>query len=138
MGLIILFFFDVIIFGALVVWVLLLMIMAIPVVSKNPYLKARAIMTFIPASIILSSLIISLFFGVFGPVQRTAPAFVYFFTLYLLYTIFLMIGYWPTESAFKGSLGNPNTASESTKIFGTDTTYTEFNQDAHYIPDDDL
>jgi len=134
-GLVFLFFFDAILFGALVVWVLMLMILSVPVVMKLPHLKARFLMATIPAVILISSLVIALFFGIFGPVQRTAPAFVYFFTAYNLYAIILLIGYWPTESAFKGAFRNP---SENTPIFGSDANYSEFQQDKEYINDDQL
>ena len=134
-GLVVLFFLCAVLFGALVVWVLMLMILAVPVVMKNPYLKARYTMAVVPASIAILSLIIALFFGVFGPVSRTAPSFVYFFTLYNLYSIIMMIGYWPTQSAFKGNYEN---VSENTRIFGTDANYSEFHQDKQYLPNDEL
>lgn len=114
----------------------MLMILSVPVIMKNRHLKARFLMASLPAIVLLTSLIIALFFGVFGPVQRTAPSFVYFFTVYNLYVFILVIGYWPTESSFRGTLSNPT--DENTKIFGNDANYSEFQVDKRYIDNDAL
>ena len=128
-----LFFLDAITFGAIAIWVMLLMVLGAPTVSKQPYLKARYLMALVPAVIVIVSLIGALLFGVFGPVQRTAPSFVYFYTLYNLYVIILLIGYWPINSAF-----NRGTKAETTPIFGSDANYSEFSGDKNFMQDSSL
>ena len=110
-GLVILFFLDAAMYGAIVVWVMFLMVLSISVVRHEQHLLSRFLMAAVPGLLVISSLIIALFFGVFGPVARTAPSFVYFYTLYNLYVVVLLIGYWPVESSFRaaGSFSSENT-----------------------------
>ena len=104
------------------VWIVFLMALCVPVVRQEQHLTARFMMAGVPGAVVIISLICGFFFGVFGPVQRTAPSFVYFFTLYNLYVLILLIGYWPANSTF-GMLGNPQ---ESTPIFNS--TFTQFKE----------
>merc|ERR1712137_792748 len=132
-GLVILFFLDAAVYGAIVVWVMFLMVLSISVVRHEQHLLSRFLMAAVPGLLVISSLIIALFFGVFGPVQRTAPSFVYFYTLYNLYVIILLIGYWPINSAF-----NRGTKAETTPIFGSDANYSEFSGDKNFMQDSSL
>lgn len=110
-GLVILFFLDAALYGGIVVWVMFLMVLGISVVRQEAHLLSRFLMAAVPGLLVITSLIIALFFGVFGPVARTAPSFVYFYTLYNLYVVVLLIGYWPVESHFReaGAVTSENT-----------------------------
>eukprot|EP01095_Lingulamoeba_sp_RSL-Kostka_P008948 TRINITY_DN3054_c0_g4_i1.p1 TRINITY_DN3054_c0_g4~~TRINITY_DN3054_c0_g4_i1.p1 ORF type:complete len:477 (+),score=119.67 TRINITY_DN3054_c0_g4_i1:50-1480(+) len=117
-GLVIMFFFCSILFGGILVWVLVLMMLAIPVVWQKKYLTARFSVLAIPTVVVLFSIVGGLFFGSFGPIRRTAPSFVYFFTLYNLYVLVLLFSYWPIKrTGFTDNLSNPT---EFTPIYGNE------------------
>lgn len=114
-ALVILFFSAALLFGGLIVAILVIIMLAIPVAVAKRSLMPRLLFATIPAVIVISSVVGGLFFGVFGPVQRTAPAFVYYYTLYNLYGWVLMIGYWPQL----GNRPTQQTDSEASPIFGS-------------------
>lgn len=116
-------------------WVIGLIVLCIMTLKRQPMVIARFSLAAIPTGIIIISQVFALLLGQIGPVRRTAPSFVYFFTLYNLYVIILMIGYWPMQSSFKQPA---NRVSENTPIFGSDANYSEFATDKQYIENEAL
>jgi len=119
-----LFFADASIYGVLVICVLLLMGLSIAPVHDDQYLLPRFLMTALPSLFVILSLVGAFLFGVFGPVHRTAPSFVYFCTLYNLYVAVLLVGYWPLRTAFHQGVNVP---SERTPIYSD--TFMSYKED---------
>jgi len=119
-----LFFTDASIYGVVVICVLLLMGLSIAPVHDDQYLLPRFLMTALPSLFVILSLVGAFLFGVFGPVHRTAPSFVYFCTLYNLYALVLLVGYWPRPSAFHQGVNVP---SERSRIYSE--SFTSYKED---------
>lgn len=114
-GLSLLFFTCALLFGGLLVWILVLLMLAVPVAMQQKHLSHRFIYVAIPTGVCLLSILGGLFFGSFGPIRRSATAFMYYSTLYNVYALVLLIGYWPVSSRFGEGSSNP---SEASPIYG--------------------
>lgn len=133
-GLVFLFFFCSLLFGAIIVWIIVIIMLAFPVVHKTPENAHRFYALTIPTIIVLISIVGSLFFGSFGPVRRNAPAFMYFFTLYNIYVWVIAFCFWPAKPNFSRA-SNP---SEFSPIYKDEKPSDIFSGGAAEINDDDL
>lgn len=114
-GLIALFFINLFLFAGIIIWVISLAILAFTNIKKErPHLMKRYCVLLVPSVFVILSIILGLFFGTFGPIQREAPGFVYFFTMYNLYVWVLLVAYWPMQSSLPSSYGG--SSSEATPI----------------------
>ena len=112
-GLVALFFINIFIFAGIIIWAIILAVLTFTVVKKDrPEQLVRYSVILVPSAFVILSIVLGLFFGTFGPIQREAPGFIYFFTLYNLYVWILLIAYWPVTSSFTSS----NIITESTPI----------------------
>ena len=81
-------------------------------VSRNTRHFARYSAATIPAAVVVLCIVGGLFFGVFGAIQRNAPSFVFYFTLYNILVGVLLLFYWPIKTE---NVSQP--VSESSSIF---------------------
>lgn len=108
-------------YGAIVLWVILLIAMAVSKVIKDRGLFVNRLLLLGTASgVMIASMVVSLLFGNFGPINKTSVAFVYFFTLNNLYTWIVTAGYWPynlVNNDLASTMAQTSENSEDTPIF---------------------
>lgn len=112
-GELVLFYLVAVAYCAIVIWLVVLVILAAPVVWSKGYLFNRLNFTGIPTCACIFSVIVGLFSGTIGPVGRTSVGFMYFFALYNVYCYLLCYGYWPHKDTYA-------TLPEPTPTFGED------------------
>jgi len=107
-GMLILFWFISIMYGAIIIWLIVLIVMTVPVVNQKKYLLNRFVFIGIPTILCIFSVIIGIFTGTLGPFNRDSLGLVYFLTLYNVYTFLLVAGCWPVDESLLGAtLGGP-------------------------------
>jgi len=114
-GVQVLFYMVAVVWTAIMVWVVVLVAMTIPTVTRKTYLMTRFLFFAIPTGLCVISIMAGVFAGSFGPLRRNTLSFMYFLTLFNVYVFFLTWGYWPVQEGFKDT--NPTEASRLT--FGT-------------------
>eukprot|EP01126_Amoeba_proteus_P052032 TRINITY_DN6256_c0_g1_i27.p1 TRINITY_DN6256_c0_g1~~TRINITY_DN6256_c0_g1_i27.p1 ORF type:complete len:354 (-),score=46.96 TRINITY_DN6256_c0_g1_i27:31-1092(-) len=91
-----------------------ILVLTLAITNKDrPDKRVRFYFFTIPTLITIMSVLVGLFAGTLGPFGRDTPSFVYFISLYNIYTYILIWGFWPIDSGIK-VLGNPT---EGTRIF---------------------
>jgi len=100
-GVLVLFYLVAINYCVIVIWLVVLVILAVPVVWSKGYLFNRFNFTGIPTCLCIFSVIVGLFSGTIGPVGRTSVGFMYFYALYNAYCGVLCFGYWPHADTYR-------------------------------------
>jgi len=96
-GLIVLFWLTSAIYGGVIIWLIVLVVMTIPVVNSKKYLMNRFMFVGVPTVICVFSVIVGIFTGTLGPFNRDSLGLVYFLTLYNMYVYLLVVGTWPVD-----------------------------------------
>jgi len=96
-GLLVLFWLISAIYGGIIIWLIVLVVMTIPVVNSKKYLMNRFVFIGVPTVICIASVIVGIFTGTLGPFNRNSLGFVYFLTLYNVYVFLLVAGTWPVD-----------------------------------------
>eukprot|EP01088_Endostelium_zonatum_P020901 TRINITY_DN792_c0_g1_i1.p1 TRINITY_DN792_c0_g1~~TRINITY_DN792_c0_g1_i1.p1 ORF type:complete len:486 (+),score=82.39 TRINITY_DN792_c0_g1_i1:201-1658(+) len=101
-GMLVLFWFISILYGAIIIWLIVLIVMTVPIVNQKKYLLNRFVFIGIPTILCIFSVIIGIFTGTLGPFNRDSLGLVYFLTLYNVYTYILVAGCWPVDESLLG------------------------------------
>lgn len=131
------FLFSGMAFGIVIVAAVGMVLAAVPQVARHRRLMSRFAASGSLSAFVMFSGFVGLLFGAFGPVQRTAPATIYYLVLNNLYVYLLALAYWPVKSPTPSM---PSAPTEVSPIFRPDEDVfgTGEGKDSAYIQDEDL
>jgi len=117
-GIQVMFYIVSIIWVAIIIWIVILAVLTIPVVVRKGYLMNRFLFFAIPTGICILSVLIGIFSGTIGSVNKTTLAFVYLTSMFNVYVYMLLWGYWPAKDVVPSDARDPTTqTSEESPLY---------------------
>ncbi|KAL6061773.1 hypothetical protein QOT17_012667 [Balamuthia mandrillaris] len=103
MGLFAIFYLTSCLYGAIVLWLIILVALTVPIVASQRNTLLRFLYFGVPTLVCIMSVVIGIFTGSLGPFNRESVGFMYYTTMYNVYVWILLAGNWPVSFSSSAS-----------------------------------